>query len=134
MPNFNLRFSPEPPFLRATGVNDMQLPAALRKLRAAFRQSPHAANPAYENFANLPPAPPSKIHFVECSATLSRFPQAPSRFPSSQDAARLPEENGPVLPPTPPLIAPLRGIHRNSQQAFRKLQAAFRHPGMPTMY
>ena len=38
MPNFKLWFSPEPPVLRATGVNEEQLPAALRKLRAAFRQ------------------------------------------------------------------------------------------------
>ena len=33
-----------------------------------------------------PPHPPSRVHFVEWSATLSRSPQAPSRFPSSAEA------------------------------------------------
>ena len=32
------------------------------------------ANLVSERGTVLPPAPPSKIHFVECSATLSRFP------------------------------------------------------------
>ena len=79
--------------------------------------------------------PPSGVHFVEWNATPSRFPQAPSCFPSSRHTEKPPYQCLKVLPPQTHTL--LRSTSWNGMQlpaAFRKLQAAFRNLGMPTMY
>ena len=99
----NLTVSPPAPPLRSTSWNAAQLSAALRKLRAAFRQISRCRSVPRNLLPVSPPAPPLRIRFAELSATLSRSPQAPRRFPSSPHAANLPYIFLTVSPPAPPL-------------------------------
>ena len=66
--------SPLHPPLRSTSWNAAQLSAAFRSAPSRFPSSPATRCAISTRGPVLPPAPPSKIHFVEWSATLSRFP------------------------------------------------------------
>ena len=69
--------APDPPSYppeALQGHNEPQLPAAFRCAPSRFQSSPEAESAQTCAGRSSPPQLSSKIHFVECDATPSRFP------------------------------------------------------------